>query len=129
MIEERERYERAFEQFRMPEPSWDRLLDRRHRKRRNQRVAAGVVGMAIFLAAIWLVSSGGLLHGTRPGAPRPTAPPTPPGQTRSFDPTELPPAGATPSLPAHGELVVGFVYGHTFGDPGRSSSTCTRTAG
>jgi hypothetical protein len=118
MIEERDRYERAFGQFRMPEPAWDRLVDRRHRKRRNQRVVAGVVGMAIFLAAIWLVSSGGLLHGTRPGTPRPTATPAPRPQTQPVDPTELPPEGAAPSMPAQGELVVGFVYGHTFGDPG-----------
>jgi hypothetical protein len=31
----------------------------------------------------------------------------------------LPPVGATPSAPKNGELVVGFMFGHTFGDPGR----------
>lgn len=31
----------------------------------------------------------------------------------------LPPVGATPSTPKSGELVLGFTFGHTFGDPGR----------
>jgi hypothetical protein len=31
----------------------------------------------------------------------------------------LPPVGATPSAPKSGELVLGFTFGHTFGDPGR----------
>jgi hypothetical protein len=123
MIDERERFERAFDQFRMPEPSWDRLVDRRHRKRRNQRVAAGVAGMAIFLAAIWFLSSRGLLHGARqPGGPRPTAPhqsPTISAPALHLDPTSLPPEGTPASLPTRGEVVLRFEFGHTFGDPGR----------
>lgn len=35
------------------------MLLRRDRKRRNQRVMAGVVGIAVFVAAIWIVTSGG----------------------------------------------------------------------
>jgi hypothetical protein len=31
----------------------------------------------------------------------------------------LPPSGATPSTPKKGELVLGFTFTHTFGDPGR----------
>lgn len=31
----------------------------------------------------------------------------------------LPPVGAAPSAPKSGELVLGFTFGHTFGDPGR----------
>ena len=57
MIDERERYERAFQQFQMTEPAWEILVDRRDRKRRNQRIAAGVVGIAVFVAAIWIVTS------------------------------------------------------------------------
>ena len=53
MIDERERFERAFELFRMPEPSFDRLVQRRDRKRRNQRVAAGVVGVMVFAAMVF----------------------------------------------------------------------------
>ena len=58
MIDERERYERAFQQFQMTEPAWEILVDRRDRKRRNQRIAAGVVGIAVFVAAVWIVMSG-----------------------------------------------------------------------
>ena len=34
------------------------VLRRRDRKRRTQRIAAGVVGIAVFVAAIWIVTSG-----------------------------------------------------------------------
>jgi hypothetical protein len=50
MIEERERYERAFELFEMPEPAFDRLVLRRERKRRNERLAAGIAAMALVFA-------------------------------------------------------------------------------
>ncbi|MGA9161482.1 MAG: hypothetical protein WB297_11555, partial [Actinomycetota bacterium] len=36
----------------------DDVRRRRDRKRRNQRIAAGVVGMAVFVAAVWIVTSG-----------------------------------------------------------------------
>jgi hypothetical protein len=75
MIDERERYERAFQQFQMPEPAWDRLVGRRDRKRRNQRIAAGVVGIAVFVAAV-LVTTGGSFNRTQQPAIQPT--PTPP---------------------------------------------------
>jgi hypothetical protein len=58
MIDERERFEDAFELFDRPEPAWDRLIRRRDRKRRNQRIAAGLVGIAGFVAAVWIVASG-----------------------------------------------------------------------
>jgi hypothetical protein len=61
MIDERERYERAFRQFQMTEPAWEILVDRRDRKRRNQRITAGVVGIAVFVAAVWIVTSVGSL--------------------------------------------------------------------
>ena len=44
---------------------YDALLRRRDRKRRNQRIAAGVVGLAVFVAAIWIVTSGGPLDRTQ----------------------------------------------------------------
>jgi Tol biopolymer transport system component len=75
MIDERERYERAFRQFQMPEPAWDRLVGRRDRKRRNQRIAAGVVGIAVFVAAVWIVTTGGSFNRTQQPAIQPT--PTP----------------------------------------------------
>jgi hypothetical protein len=45
-----------------PPDGFERLLRRRDRKRRNQRIAAGVVGMAVFVAAIWVVTSLGPLN-------------------------------------------------------------------
>ena len=60
MIDERERYERAFQQFQMTEPAWEILVDRRDRKRQHKRITAGVVGIAVFVAAIWIVTSGGV---------------------------------------------------------------------
>jgi hypothetical protein len=40
-----------------PPDGFERMLRRRDRKRRNQRIAAGVVGMAVFVAAVWIVTS------------------------------------------------------------------------
>jgi Tol biopolymer transport system component len=76
MIEERERYERAFQQFQMTEPAWEILVDRRDRRRRNQRIAAGVVGIAVFVAAVWIVTTGGPFNRMQQPAIQPT--PTPP---------------------------------------------------
>jgi hypothetical protein len=36
----------------------ERTLRRRDRKRRNQRIAAGVVGITILGAVLWIVTSG-----------------------------------------------------------------------
>ena len=58
MINERESFEEAFALFERPEPAWERLVRRRDRKQRNQRIVAGVVGIAVFVAAIWIVTSG-----------------------------------------------------------------------
>jgi hypothetical protein len=41
-----------------PHDLFERVLDRRDRKRRNQRITAGVVGIAVFVAAVWIVTSG-----------------------------------------------------------------------
>jgi hypothetical protein len=51
-----ERFEALFE---APEPPFELFMRRRDRKRRNQRITAGVVGIAVFAAAIWIVTSGG----------------------------------------------------------------------
>jgi hypothetical protein len=69
MIDERERYERAFQQFQMTEPAWEILVDRRDRKRRNQRIAAGVVGITVFVAAVWIVTSGLSFDRSTPAVP------------------------------------------------------------
>jgi hypothetical protein len=44
--------------FETPEPSPKGFLRRRVRKRSNQRIAAGVVGIAVFVAA-WIAAAGG----------------------------------------------------------------------
>lgn len=41
-----------------PKPgSFQRLLLRRDRKRRNQRITAGVVGIAVFVAVVWILGT------------------------------------------------------------------------
>ena len=51
---------------------YDALLRRRDRKRRNQRITAGVVGIAVFVAAVWIVTSvGSLDRSETPAVPGP----------------------------------------------------------
>jgi hypothetical protein len=57
-----------------PSYSFDDLGRRRDRKRRNQRIAAGVVGIAVFVAAIWVVTTAGSFDRTTP-ADKPTVNP------------------------------------------------------
>jgi WD40-like Beta Propeller Repeat len=56
---------------------FDDVARRRDRKRRNQRIAAGVVGIAVFVAAIWIVTSGGWFDRTQQPAIQPTRTPEP----------------------------------------------------
>jgi len=91
---------------------------------RSQRVAAGVVGLAVFVGAVWLVATGGPFG--RGGGPRPTpseapAPPegpvgaglTAPGVSARVGFVGLPPEGARPSRPRRGELVLRY-FGRRF---------------
>jgi Tol biopolymer transport system component len=58
-----------------PPEGFERMLRRRDRKRRNQRIAAGVVGIAVFVVAVWIVTSGGVTDRTlTPVAPATTGP-------------------------------------------------------
>jgi Transglutaminase-like superfamily/TgpA N-terminal domain len=46
------------------------LQRRRDRKRRNERITAGVVGIAVFVAAVWIMTSGGAFdRAETPAAP------------------------------------------------------------
>jgi hypothetical protein len=95
MIEERERYERAFQKFQMTEPAWEILVDRRDRKRRNKRIAAGVVGIAVFVARLFdercsIDPDAGRWRANRTGG-RMAVPPS----TRVF--IGVPPEGAAPT--------------------------------
>ena len=72
MIDQRS-VERAAEQFRLPDGSFERLALLRDRKRRNQRVRAGVLGIAIAIALGWWG-----IHTILSTAPRPAVPPDEP---------------------------------------------------
>jgi hypothetical protein len=50
--------ERGYADALPPPDGFERMLRRRGRKRRNQRIAAGVVGIAVFVTAVWIVTSG-----------------------------------------------------------------------
>jgi len=64
--------ERAGSNFAPLDLELESLLRRRDRKRRNQRIAAGVVGIAVFVAAVWVVTSvGSLDRSEAPAVPGP----------------------------------------------------------
>ena len=77
MNETRDLLERVGERFTFPDEAFERMQRRRDRKRRNQRIAAGVVGIAVFLAAIWIIATGGPIDRTQPAVTGPTVPPRP----------------------------------------------------
>ena len=69
---DQESVERAAERFKAPDGALERLIRRRDRKRRNQRIAAGVVGIVVFVAAVWIVTSvGSLDRSETPAVPGP----------------------------------------------------------
>ena len=113
--------------FEMPEPGLARPLRRRDRKRRNRQITPGVVGMAVFVAAIWIVNTVGSFDRARtPGTSGPDpAPPTVSDLTPNDDAPRpdqvgfvgLAPEGATPSAPERGELVVSL-WGRSTTDGG-----------
>jgi transglutaminase-like putative cysteine protease len=53
-----ERAERAVSVVPLPPDGLAGLQRRRDRRRRNQRLSAGVVGMAVFVSAVWIVTNG-----------------------------------------------------------------------
>jgi transglutaminase-like putative cysteine protease len=58
MSEHTKLFERAAARYEPPDLPMDGLLKRRDRKRRNQRITAGLVGIGVFVAAVWFVTSG-----------------------------------------------------------------------
>jgi hypothetical protein len=110
MSEYRKLFERAGARYEPSDLLMDGLLKRRDRKQRNQRITAGVVGIAVFVAAVWIVTSGGVLDRTKtPAVPGPAVT----GPTQSFGPgVWLPPKGAEPSTPTKGNLVLKTVGTH-----------------
>ena len=99
-------FERAAARYEPPGLPMDGLLKRRDRKRRNQRIAAGVVGIAVFVAAVWIVTSGLSFNRSQtPAVPggMETGPTVAPDTY--WDGVGFPPEGMTPSTPEEGKLV------------------------
>jgi Tol biopolymer transport system component len=66
---DQESIDRAAERFKVPDGALERLIRRRDRRRRNQRIASGVVGIAVFVAAVWIVRDVTSLDSTRTVVP------------------------------------------------------------
>ena len=97
-----ETLERIARRIPIPEPAYERMLRRRDRKRRNQRIAAGVVGMAVFVAAVWIVTAAGSFDRTTTPADNLRIRPKAPALPASLNPPPLvvdPPAGSGASGP------------------------------
>jgi hypothetical protein len=72
MSDPRSLLERESRRFIQRDGAFERLVRRRDRKRRNQRITAGVVGIAVFVAAVWIVTSGGSSDRTQRPANEPS---------------------------------------------------------
>jgi hypothetical protein len=119
MSEIRALLERKQTELHAPAGSFERLIRRRDRKRRNQRIAAGFVGIAVFVAAVWIVTSEGWLDRgetsvvpgtdvTGPAAetgPVETGPTVAPETGSNGNDYRIPPVGTAVSTPVEGELI------------------------
>jgi hypothetical protein len=72
MSDNRSTLERELERLSPSRIHFEQLVGRRDRKRRNQRIAAAVVGIAVFVAAIWVVTTAGSFDRTTTPADKPT---------------------------------------------------------
>lgn len=93
--------ERIARRVAVPEPAYERMLRRRDRNRRRQRIGAGAVGIAVFVAMVWIVTTGGPFDRTgkteqEPGTSVTTMPSIAPS------PTNAPPVEPTPPPSAEG---------------------------
>jgi hypothetical protein len=86
--------------FDVPEPSFEGFVRRRDRRRRSQRITAGLVGIAVFLAAMGLIARSPSERGIAPAGDGGTQV----EETRSI--LGLPNPEAAPSKPKHGELIL-----------------------
>ena len=109
MADVRTLLERGYADATPPPDGFERMLRRRDRKRRNQRIAAGAVGIVVFVAAVWIVTSVKSLDRSETSV-GPAGDVTGPAETGPIGsigpgPVWLPPKGAQPSTPTAGELV------------------------
>src|SRR5919106_1481085 len=116
VIDQRERFERAFELFDLPERAMARLGARRQRKERNRRVGTAVVAIAVAAAAF-----GGLARAFLSGPePRPAEQPTSPF-VGTWVSTDLDGSAQTMTVRTAGETAVEIV--------GRDDSASVRAGG
>jgi hypothetical protein len=109
----KERLDREIEGLQISSEALAKTVARARRRSRNKRIAAGVVGIAVFVAAVWIVTSGlSFDRSQTPAVPGGSETgPTETGPSVAPDPSAegirgLPLEGATPSTPERGELVV-----------------------
>jgi hypothetical protein len=114
VIDEREIVRRVAQRLAPPEPSFERMLRRRDRKLRNQRIAAGVIGITVFVGMVALSAIPSFERGDQPVAPGPSVFHPYPDQAAQGLP-RLPPEGAQPSSPERGELVTTYYGRPSFG--------------
>jgi hypothetical protein len=111
-----DRAERAAQSVALPDDPYEDLLRRRDRKQRNQRITAGVVGFAVFVAAIWIVTSSAFERTQTPAVPGGETGPAETGPVGSpdggWDGDGLPPEGVVPSSPEEGTLVAHYAAIH-----------------
>jgi len=97
MSDPRSLLERESRRFIQQDGAFERLVRRRDRKRRNQRITAGVVGIGIFVAAVWIVTTAGSFDRTQtPAATGPAA--TGPAETGPVG-RPAPPLAHAPAAP------------------------------
>lgn len=107
MSDPRSLLERESRRFIQQDGAFERLVHRRDRKRRNKRIAAGIVGIAVFVAAVWIVTSGGAFNRTQP-AIQPTPSPTAiPGYHHNGEILVVKDGAFTQIDPATGNVVTG----------------------
>lgn len=116
MPDPRSLLEHESRRFIQADQAFERLVRRRDRKRRNQRITAGVVGIVVFAAAVLIVTTVGSFDRTQtPVVPGGTGP-TETGPISRIhdveDPFGLPPERVPPSTPEEGEVVAHFVEIH-----------------
>lgn len=117
MSSSNETLERIARRIQIPGHTYERILHRRDHKRRNQRITAGVVGLAVLAATVAAALTLGSYGRSQPGASGDarglTTGSTATGPTESclFGPPclgfdSLPPESAAPSQPVHGILAM-----------------------
>jgi hypothetical protein len=108
-----ERAERAAMDVVGSDVPYEPLLRRRDRKRRNQRITAGVVGIAVFVVAVWVVTSVSSLDRSETSVVPAVSGTTGPAETGPNEASPhkwggrgLPPEGTALSTPVEGHPIL-----------------------